>query len=167
MFLSDATIRALVNDKTLGIYPYDPSLVQPCSYDLTLGDVGMERPMGFDASIWSVQPGQFLLAATQEYITLPAHIAGTVLGKSTWGRLGLTIHQTAGHVDPGWQGELTLELFNCSQEALILRRGDPIAQIAFTYLDQPAETPYRGRYLGSRGVVQPREPINHTDATKD
>lgn len=167
MFLSDCTIKQLIWESKLVIDPYDVKLIQPCSYDLTLADLDKPRPLMFDHLIWGIEPDEFVLGVTREFIKLPSNIAGTVLGKSTWGRKGLSIHQTAGHVDPGWKGELTLELYNCSKEVIVIRQFAPIAQIVFTSLDVDCEHPYAGRYQGSQGIVQPRASLEFQMATKD
>ncbi len=158
MFLSDGTIKKLVASGELGIEPYDEALVQPCSYDVLLQDVNLERQLTFDSTWWIINAGEFVLGSILERITLPAYLGAMVAGKSTWGRKGLIV-QNAGFVDAGWDGQLTLELFNHSKFSISLKRGVAIAQLVFTYLDAPAEHPYAGRYQGSEGTVQPRPSV--------
>lgn len=155
MFLADRTIKALVKTGVLGIDPFDTKYLQPCSVDLTLGDVAVERHLTFDSTLWSIKSHQFLLASTLERVKLPANIAGTVSGKSTWGRKGLII-ECAGHVDPGFEGDLTLEMFNFTDHDILMRKGTPICQIVFSYLDIAAEHPYQGRYQLQSGITAAR-----------
>lgn len=152
MFLSDRTIRHLVGSRQLVIDPFDPDLVQPCSYDLTLGDVQVGR---IEGTPWIIGRQAFVLASTRERVELPDWLAATVSGKSTWGRRGLAVHVTAGHVDPGFRGQITLEMVNHSDLLIPLVSGMPIAQLVFTRLDQPAEHPYQGRYQDQMGVTPP------------
>lgn len=157
MFLSDATIKYLIDNGTIGIEPYDSSLVQPCSLDIRLGKVALESfgtHLGY--TTWTIQPHQFVLASTLEYVQLPNNIAATVSGKSTLGRRGLAIHITAGHIDPGFEGDITLELCNHSDHDIDLIQGNPIGQLIFTYLDHPAQTTYNGRYQRQRGPTPAR-----------
>lgn len=156
MFLSDRTIKRLVSSGDLLIEPYDEANVQSCSYDVTIADIALPQPLQFDACIWGIAPGQFVLGVTRERIKLPSYLAATVSGKSTWGRRGLAIHITAGHCDPGFDGTITLEIVNHSAEVIPVRQGTPIAQLVFSYLDEPAEHPYAGRYQFQRGVVGAR-----------
>lgn len=159
MFLSDRTIKTLIASGVIGVTPFDPAMVQPASIDLKLGNLDLPHGLQLDTVIWSVPPGKFLLGVTAERIRLPNHIAGTVHGKSTWARKGLTIHQTGGHVDPFFDGDLTLELQNVSDKDILIRKGEPICQLVFTYLDMECETPYAGRYQNSTGIVQPRPSV--------
>lgn len=157
MFLSDTTIMELIENGTILIEPYDPALIQPCSIDVRLGSVALAsfgKRNGF--TCWTINPHQFVLGSTLERIRLPPHIAATVSGKSTTGRRGLAVHITAGHVDPGFDGELTLELCNVSDHEISIVQGDAIGQLIFTYLDRVSENPYNGRYQGQRGPTPPR-----------
>ncbi|MFQ5861379.1 MAG: dCTP deaminase, partial [Dehalococcoidia bacterium] len=97
-----------------------------------------------------VQPGTFVLGTTQESVTLPDDIVARVDGKSSLGRLGLLVHATAGYVDPGWTGKLTLELSNQSQMPIALYHGMKIAQISFLRLSTAVQRPYGSPGLGSK-----------------
>lgn len=140
MILSDVSIKFWC-EKGL-ITPWYPEQIQPASYDLMLGE--LPEQLGF----MYLQPGQFILASTLEKVHLPDWLVGRIEGKSTWARRGLIIH-TAGFVDPGFKGQLTLEMTNLSQEIISLKLGDRIAQIAFQRLDTPAARPYGSNGLGS------------------
>jgi dCTP deaminase len=167
--LSDGTIRRLVASGRLGIEPWDPALVQPASVDLRLGDsfrvfhnhrasaidlrdpptnltehvsVGDDRP-------FVIHPGEFVLGVTVERVAIPDDIVARIEGKSSLGRLGLIVHATAGFVDPGFEGELTLEITNLTRVPIKLHPGLPIAQLSFMELDAPAELPYGHPDLGS------------------
>ena len=168
--LSDGTIRRLVEAGRVVIDPWDPSLVQPASVDLRLGDsfrvfhnhkvaaidlrdgppgnlteeVVVTREEGF-----VIHPGEFCLGRTEEWVELPDDVVARIEGKSSLGRLGLVVHATAGFCDPGWKGTLTLELANFNSVPIILRPGLPIAQLSFMALDRPAERPYGSAELGS------------------
>lgn len=104
-----------------------------------------------------IEPGEFMLATTREYIEIPDNIACQVHGCSSIGRSGLFV-QNAGWVDPGFRGELTLELFNASCERIELCPGQRIAQLTFQYLHTPCAVPYQGRYVGQRGATAARPP---------
>ena len=97
-----------------------------------------------------VQPGTFCLGSTVETVTLPNDVVGRVDGKSSLGRLGLLVHATAGYIDPGWTGKLTLELSNQSQMPIALYYGMRIAQISFIRLTTPVDRPYGSEELGSK-----------------
>ena len=167
--LSDGTIRRLVEDGTITIDPWDPSLVQPASVDLRLGNsfrvfhnhrasaIDLREPprnltephlIGADEP-FVIHPGEFCLGTTLETVTLPDHIVARIEGKSSLGRLGLIVHATAGFCDPGWHGTLTLELNNLTRVPIKLWAGLPIAQLSFMALDAPAERPYGHAELGS------------------
>ncbi len=161
MFLSDGTIRRLIESKEISIEPFNDALVQPCSYDLTIADLELPRPLQFDHTIWSIPANTFVLGVTAERVKLPAHIAASVAGKSTWGRKGLTVHQTAGHIDPGFDGDIVLEIKNVSDKDVVVRKGTAIAQLVFTYLDQPAEHPYAGRYQHQVGITPARASVDY------
>jgi dCTP deaminase len=146
------------------IDPFDEACVQPASYDVHLGDsfrkyrsVRTIDPQ--DSSTIStreilsnsliIKPGEFFLGSTQEKIDIPGNIVARVEGKSSLGRIGLIVHATAGFIDPGFKGILTLELYNCNAAPIQLRAGMKIAQISFTYLTQSASRPYGHPELGS------------------
>ncbi|HEY0345591.1 MAG TPA: dCTP deaminase, partial [Solirubrobacteraceae bacterium] len=96
-----------------------------------------------------IHPGEFVLGATEEHVTLPDDIVARIEGKSSLGRLGLIVHATAGFVDPGWKGTLTLEITNLTRVPIKLWAGKPIAQLSFMTLDAPALRPYGHPDLGS------------------
>lgn len=137
----------------IGITPWlDEDAYQPASLDLKLGDVDMDACMcpGEDAPHWSILPGEFILATTLERIELPADLAARVEGKSSWGRKGLAVHITAGFIDPGFKGQITLELKNLGRDPLWLHAGSYICQLSFHQLSSPAKRPYGSPGLGSR-----------------
>ncbi len=167
--LSDGTIRALVQAGRLKVEPWAPERVQPSSVDLLLGDSFRvfhnhrvtaidlrEPPANLTEEVtvaeddpFVIHPGEFCLGRTLEWVELPADVVARVEGKSSLGRLGLIVHATAGFVDPGWKGTLTLELNNLTRVPIKLWPGLPIAQLSFMALDRPAERPYGSAALGS------------------
>ena len=167
--LSDGTIRRLIAEGRVRIEPFDDSMVQPASVDLRLGtsfrvfhnhritaiDLA-EPPRNLtelveveDDESFVIHPGEFVLGRTQEHVELPDDIVARIEGKSSLGRLGLIVHATAGFVDPGFKGTLTLEITNLTRVPIILWPGKPIAQLSFMALDRPAERPYGHPDLGS------------------
>ena len=164
MILSDKTIRELLANGNLGIEPLNDIQIQPASVDIRLSNsfsvverssnavIKMDAPTSYHSisdEIFLLLPGQFVLASTMEYIRLPDNLTAFVEGRSSIGRLGLFI-QNAGWVDPGFEGEITLELFNASSNAIELRAGRRIGQLVFAQLDCITEKPYRGKYQGQR-----------------
>ncbi len=167
--LSDGTIRRLVAEGHIVIAPWDEGMVQPASVDLRLGDsfrvfhnhrIGAidlanipenltERVAVPEGESFVIHPGEFVLGATEEHVTLPDDIVARIEGKSSLGRLGLIVHATAGFVDPGFTGTLTLEITNLTRVPIVLWPGKPIAQLSFMTLDRPAERPYGHPDLGS------------------
>ena len=167
--LSDGTIRRLVADGRVVIDPWDPDMVQPASVDLRLGDsfrvfhnhlapaIDLDRPPEHLTELimirpdesFVIHPGEFVLGATLERVELPDDVVARIEGKSSLGRLGLIVHATAGFVDPGFAGTLTLEVTNLARIPIILWPGKPIAQLSFMALDRPAERPYGHPELGS------------------
>ncbi len=172
--LSDGTIRRLVGEGRVRIDPWDPALVQPASVDLRLGgsfrvfhnhrvaviDLAdpptnlTEHVEVADGESFVIHPGEFVLGRTQEWVELPDDIVARIEGKSSLGRLGLIVHATAGFVDPGWKGTLTLEVTNLTRVPILLWPGKPIAQLSFMTLDAPAERPYGSPGLGSHYAGQ-------------
>ena len=167
--LSDGTIRRLVEEERIKIRPWDPSMVQPASVDLRLGtsfrvfhnhrlpaiDLA-EPPTGLtehvqieDTASFVIHPGEFVLGSTVEWVELPDDIVARIEGKSSLGRLGLIVHATAGFVDPGFSGTLTLEITNLTRVPIVLWPAKPIAQLSFMTLDRAAERPYGHPDLGS------------------
>jgi dCTP deaminase len=165
--------------KSLGLVsPLQEQLLQPASVDLTLGcnsariklieedprsnggvhnvimplQVGIDQPTYTYYKRWdtyTLWPGEFALFETAETITLPIDIAGKFEGKSSLGRIGLMTHVTAGFIDPGFSGVLTLELYNCGPLKLVLRPGIKIGQVSFTVLGAMPERAYGHPTLGS------------------
>lgn len=166
MILSDRCIRAALDAGLLSINPFEDHLLQPASYDLRLGShmrtmnrkVRFIDPADIPTDTWVdvagegcvlLNPGCFVLASTIETIGLNYGYAAQVMGKSSLGRLGLAIHQTAGFVDPGFVGQITLEIKNEGDSAIALRPGMRIAQIAFLRCTSRALRPYGHPELGS------------------
>lgn len=158
--LCDTSIKfeSLFRDPPL-IKPFNeyPQL-QPASYDLRLGGIESIKEDSFVE--YYLQPGEFLLGSTMERVYLKPNIVGRIEGKSSLARKGLIIH-TAGFVDPGFLGTLTLEITNLGKDAFVLKREMLIAQIAFQWLDNPAERPYGhpeldSHYQGQQGVTHSR-----------
>jgi dCTP deaminase len=165
--LSDGTIRRLAEEGRIVIEPWDPSLVQPASVDLRLGDsfrvFHNHRTAAIDlrdpptnlteevvaTDVFVIHPGEFVLGVTREYVELPDDIVARIEGKSSLGRLGLIVHATAGFVDPGFKGTLTLEITNLTRVPIKLYPDLLIAQLSFMALDAPAERPYGSEALGS------------------
>ncbi|MDY0341314.1 MAG: dCTP deaminase [Coriobacteriia bacterium] len=177
MVLSDRTIRQQMAAGRIVVEPCDARDVQPSSIDLHLGsrfqvfrnsrypyiDPAVEQQGLMDSveatagEPFVLHPGEFVLGATIEEITLPDDIVARLEGKSSLGRLGLLIHSTAGYVDPGWTGTLTLELSNVASLPIVLTPGMAIGQISFMQMTTPVERPYGSPGLGSRyqGQIEP------------
>lgn len=182
MFLPDHEIRAAVEAGVIGIEPFDPGHIQPASIDVTLGtsfrvfeswradviDLA-DPPRGLTAEVvvdgvkrtcFTLHPGEFCLAETAEYIAVPASMLGMVEGKSSIGRLGLIV-ETAGVVDGGFEGTITLEFANLTRLPIRLHPGLPIAQLTFAYMNSLPERPYGhpalgSHYQGQRGATESR-----------
>lgn len=173
--LADFEIRKGIDTGMIGISPFDESRLQPVSYDLTLHpevrvpDPGVTLIDPFD-SAWPysytkrrktnatiLQPDGFILAATKETVRLDPSVAARVEGKSSLGRLGLAVHITAGFIDPGFMGQITLEIKNVAPWAVQLHAGMRIAQIVFEQVSIP-ERDYSktGRYQGQHGPTESR-----------
>lgn len=150
MILSDGSIRRMINEKRLVIDPFPADTAfQPASIDLTLGEEFMSPydDRLITTSAYLLTPGECMLATTREYVEVPADMVARVEGKSSWGRKFLTAHVTAGFIDPGFRGTITLELVNLSRVNQLLHSGSPIAQISFELTDVEVERPY-----GSKGL---------------
>jgi dCTP deaminase len=183
--LSDGDIRAEVEAGRIVIDPYVPEAVQPSSVDLHLDnrfrvfrnsrypyiDVREEQPELTelveirDDEPFILHPGEFVLGSTLERVELPNDLVARLEGKSSLGRLGLLIHSTAGYVDPGWEGNLTLELSNVANLPITLYDGMKIGQISFQRLSSPVEMAYGDSRLGSRyrGQRDPTASLYHRD----
>ncbi len=185
MVLSDRDIRAEIAAGRIVIDPFIPEAVQPSSVDLHLDrrfrvfrnsrypyiDVRADQPEltelveigGDDPFI--LHPGEFVLGSTFERVALPDDLVARLDGKSSLGRLGLLIHSTAGFVDPGWEGNLTLELSNVANLPITLYDGMKIGQISFHRLSSPVEVGYGDARIGSkyRGQRDPTASLYHRD----
>ncbi len=170
MILSDRTISKMLEQRTLVIEPLTKEQIQPASVDIRLGStfsVVEDTPSGIitldgeikyrtiTADTYLLLPGQFVLATTMEYFELPNDLTAFVEGRSSLGRMGLFI-QNAGWVDPGFKGEITLELFNANRCAIELKCGRRVGQLVFAQMDQSAENPYDGKYQGQKGATGSR-----------
>ena len=181
VLLSDRDIRSEIGAGRVRLDPYDPQMVQPASIDVRLDrwfrlfdnhrypvidpaveqselthlvDVGPDEP-------FILHPGEFVLGSTYERITLPDDIAARLEGKSSLGRLGLLTHSTAGFIDPGFTGHVTLELSNTATMPIKLWPGMGVGQLCFFRLSSPAQAPYGSgaagsRYQGQRGPTASR-----------
>jgi len=168
--LSDRTIRRLLAEGRIGIDPYDESLVQPSSVDVRVDRyfrvfrnsrypfIDVKKPMEDltelveidDAEPFILHPGEFVLGSTIERVRLPDDLVARLEGKSSLGRLGLLIHSTAGFIDPGWDGHVTLELSNVANLPITIYYRMKIGQLSFVQMTEPAETPYGSSGLGSK-----------------
>ena len=185
MLLSDRDIRAEIAAGRVGVEPFTEAMIQPSSVDVRLDrffrvfenhkysviDPSVEQPdltravetEGDEPFI--LHPGEFVLASTYEVITLPDDIAGRLVGKSSLGRLGLLTHSTAGFIDPGFSGHITLELSNVANLPVKLYPGMKIGQLCLIKLSSPAEHPYGSakygsRYQGQRGPTPSKSYLN-------
>ncbi|MDY6916904.1 MAG: dCTP deaminase [Chloroflexota bacterium] len=189
MVLSDRTIKEEIARKRIVIEPLDPSCIQPASVDVHLDrkllvfrtwrspfyvdvkqslDDLTEAVEIDDDRPFLLPPGEFVLGSTVEDISLPDDIVGRLEGKSSLGRIGLLIHSTAGYVDPGWQGHLTLELSNVAKLPVTLYHGMKIGQISFVRLTSAADRLYGDESLGSKyqGQVEPTASRYYLDFDK-
>lgn len=167
MILSDRAILHKLEEKSLVIKPLNKEQVQPASVDIRLGStfsVVEDSPSGIitlESEIkyktictdtYLILPGQFVLATTMEYFELPDNLTAFVEGRSSLGRMGLFI-QNAGWVDPGFKGEITLELYNANRCAIELKTGRRVGQLVFAEMDKPALKSYNGKYQGQTGAT--------------
>ncbi|MFI0417473.1 dCTP deaminase [Spongiactinospora gelatinilytica] len=185
MLLSDRDILAEIETGRVGLDPFEPAMIQPSSIDVRLDryfrvfenhryphiDPAVEQPdltrmvepEGDEPFI--LHPGEFVLASSYEVIRLPDDIASRLEGKSSLGRLGLVTHSTAGFIDPGFEGHVTLELSNLATLPIKLWPGMKIGQLCMFRLSSPAEHPYGSakygsRYQGQRGPTPSRSYLN-------
>ncbi len=181
MVLPDRDIKREMEQGRIVIEPLQIKDVQPASVDVRLGsnfrifrnsihtyiDPLTEQPdlteevVVPEGEAFILHPGQFALGTTLERIALPDDILGKLEGKSTLGRLGLMIHSTAGYVDPGWDGELTLELSNVATLPIMLHPGMRIGQLSFERMSSPVERPYGSAQLGSHYQGQKGATASH------
>lgn len=185
MLLSDRDIAAEISAGRVVVEPFDAKMIQPSSVDVRLDrffrvfenhryeviDPSVEQPdLTREVAVspdefFILHPGEFVLASTYEVITLPDDIAGRLEGKSSLGRLGLLTHSTAGFIDPGFSGHITLELSNVANLPVKLYPGMKIGQLCLIKLSSPAEHPYGSaiygsRYQGQRGPTPSKSWLN-------
>jgi dCTP deaminase len=185
VLLSDRDIRSEISSGRVQVEPFEPGMIQPSSVDVRLDrffrvfenhkysviDPSIEQSEltreveVADEEFFILHPGEFVLASTYEVITLPDDIAGRLEGKSSLGRLGLLTHSTAGFIDPGFSGHITLELSNVANLPVKLFPGMKIGQLCLIKLSSPAEHPYGSaqygsRYQGQRGPTPSRSWLN-------
>lgn len=184
MLLSDKDILTHVESGQIGLDPWDPQMIQPASVDVRLDryfrlfnnhKYSVIDPAADQSELTSLvdagdqpfvlHPGEFVLGATLEQVTLGNGIAARLEGKSSLGRLGLLTHSTAGFIDPGFTGHVTLELSNTATMPILLYPGMKIGQLCFFQLSSDAENPYGqgatgSRYQGQRGPTASRSHLN-------
>lgn len=174
--LSDRTILEQIDAGRLVIDPFDRSLLQPSSVDVRIEGAfrvfhNNRRPLidvrestedltelveVEDGGRFILHPGEFVLGSTLERVAIPDDLVARLEGKSSLGRLGLLIHSTAGYIDPGFEGTITLELSNVARLPIAIYPGMPIGQISFLQMTTPVDRPYRGKYGGQRGPTASR-----------
>lgn len=185
MILSDVSIRKALADGRIVIDPLDDACIQPSSVDLhvdryfrvfrndTTPYIDPKEPQEnltelvevVDDNAFILHPGEFVLGSTHERVKLPDDLVARLEGKSSLGRLGLLIHSTAGFVDAGWDGHLTLELSNVANLPIAIYPGMKIGQISFLQMTTPADQPYGStsmgsKYQGQRGPTPSRYYLN-------
>ncbi|HEV8557121.1 MAG TPA: dCTP deaminase [Actinophytocola sp.] len=185
MLLSDQHLSKELESGRLGIEPYDPAMLQPSSIDVRLDryfrvfdnsrytHIDPQRQQDelttlvepVDDEPFVLHPGEFVLGSTFEKVSLPDDLAGRLEGKSSLGRLGLLTHSTAGFIDPGFSGHITLELSNVANLPITLWPGMKIGQLCLFQLTSAAENPYGSakagsRYQGQRGPTPSRAHLN-------
>ena len=190
MVLSDATIARLLAEGRVEIDPYDEALLQPSSVDVRVDrffrvfhnnrypfiDVKVEQSELTELveveeeQPFVLHPGEFVLGSTLERVRLPDDLVARLEGKSSLGRLGLLIHSTAGFIDPGWDGHVTLELSNVANLPITIYHEMKIGQLSFVRMTEPAEHPYGSsglgsKYQGQRGPTPSRYWRNFSDGT--
>lgn len=182
MILSDTEIARYQLDKALRLEPFRPEQLNPASYDLRLGsDLRIRKPYGTRLPLdlgnleaeegeylvsfrmseeagYAIMPGEFILATTEEIVTLDRWLVGRIEGKSSLARVGLAVHVTGGFIDPGFHGQITLEMVNLFHRPLIIRPGMRIAQIAFCPVKGEVAHPYgdNGHYQSQMGPTLSR-----------
>jgi dCTP deaminase len=168
--LSDRTIARLIAEGRIGIDPYDDALLQPSSVDVRVDNAfrvfhnarypyidvkqaqeGLTEVLEIsDEEPFILHPGEFVLGSTLERVTLPDDLVARLEGKSSLGRLGLLIHSTAGFIDPGFDGHVTLELSNVANLPITIYHRMKIGQISFMQMTEPASAPYGSSQIGSK-----------------
>ena len=189
MVLSDRTIRAEIDAGRILIEPFDVAMVQPASVDVRVDRrfrvfhnarypfIDVRQPMeGLTELVeaepdepFILRPGEFVLGQTLERVTLPDDLVARLEGKSSLGRLGLLIHSTAGFVDSGFSGNLTLELSNVANLPITIYHGMPIGQLSFMRMDGPVERPYGADGAGGKyqGQAEPTASRYHLNFRRD
>lgn len=167
MILSDKTLLKMLKEKSLIVEPLEDGQIQPASIDIRLGNtfsvvedsssgiINLENEIKYKtitSDTYMLLPNQFVLATTMEYFHLPNDLTAFVEGRSSLGRMGLFI-QNAGWVDPGFKGEITLELYNANRCAIELKVGRRVGQLVFAKMDGIALNPYNGKYQGQKGAT--------------
>ena len=184
MLLSDRDLKAEIAAERVRVEPYDPGMIQPSSIDVRLDkffrvfenhryphidpaeeQTDLTRLIEAGDEAFILHPGEFVLGSTYEVVSLPDDIAGRLEGKSSLGRLGLLTHSTAGFIDSGFSGHVTLELSNVATLPIKLWPGMKIGQLCLFRLSSPAEHPYGSsvygsRYQGQRGPTPSRSHAN-------
>lgn len=170
MILSDNTLMKMLEEKSLIVEPLEKEQIQPASIDIRLGNtfsivedtstgiINLENEINYKTittDSYILLPNQFVLATTMEYFDLPNDLTAFVEGRSSLGRMGLFI-QNAGWVDPGFKGEITLELYNANRCAIELKAGRRVGQLVFAKMDDTALNPYNGKYQGQKGATGSR-----------
>ena len=171
MVLSDGTIRERIEQESIVVDPYEPDNVEPASIDLRLSDsfskiistgvIDTRNPESIEYNDFHVDslilnPGETILGSTMERVEIPNDLSARVVGRSSLGRLFVEVHKTAGFGDPGFKGDITLEIGNDSDNPVRLYQGQRICQIIFEELDKPAERPYgheRSQYQDQTGAT--------------
>jgi len=189
MVLSDRTIKAEIEAGRLVFDPFDPEMIQPSSVDVRVDNrfrvfhnarhayIDVREPMEDLTELVTVDddrpfilhPGEFVLGQTLERVSLPSDLVARLEGKSSLGRLGLLIHSTAGFVDAGFEGNLTLELSNVANLPITIYHGMPIGQISFMRMDEPVERPYGTAEAGSKyqGQAEPTASLYYKNFDRD
>ena len=189
MIFSDRTIKESLGSGRIGIDPYDETMVQPSSIDLRCDPnfrvfenhkyalIDPKAPQGdlttgviaTEESPFILHPGEFVLGSTLESVSLSDDVVARLEGKSSLGRLGLLIHSTAGFIDPGFKGQVTLELSNVANLPIAIYPNMKIGQISFYQMTTPAEFPYGSPELGSKyqGQTGPTPSQMHKDFGQD
>ncbi len=170
MILSDKTLMKMIEEESLIVEPLEKEQIQPASIDIRLGNtfsivedtstgiINLENEIKYKTittDSYILLPNQFVLATTMEYFDLPNDLTAFVEGRSSLGRMGLFI-QNAGWVDPGFKGEITLELYNANRCAIELKAGRRVGQLVFAKMDDVALNPYNGKYQGQKGATGSR-----------
>ena len=188
MLLSDRDIRAALNEGELAVEPHDDAMIQPSSIDVRLDGlfrvfnnskythIDPKLPQedlttlveGSENEAFVLHPGEFVLGATLERFSIPRNLAGRLEGKSSLGRLGLLTHSTAGFIDPGFEGHITLELSNTANLPIVLYPGMKVGQLALFRLTSEVESPYGSgslgsKYQGQRGPTPSKAYLNFRD----